>query len=81
MSDWGWKRYVPVTVRRKQAGKVAARAARAGAALSPVPPSRGAIAKTFWTAGFLRTPSTMVLVTLLVRSSAAAGGSIITSIL
>jgi uncharacterized Zn finger protein len=48
MSDWGWKRYVPVTVRRKQAGKVAARAARAGAALSPVPPSRGAIAKTFW---------------------------------
>ena len=48
MSDWGWKRYVPVTVRRKKAGKAAARAARSGTALSPVPPSRGAIAKTFW---------------------------------
>jgi len=48
MSDWGWKRYVPVTVRRKKASKATARAARAGTALSPVAPSRGAIAKTFW---------------------------------
>ena len=48
MSDWAWKRYVPVTVRRKKASKAAARAARAGTALSPVAPSRGAIAKTFW---------------------------------
>jgi len=45
MSDWGWKRYVPVTVRRKKAERAAA---RAGVALSPVLPSRGAIAKTFW---------------------------------
>ena len=45
MSDWGWKRYVPVTVRRKKAEKAAA---LAGVSLSPVPPSRGAIAKTFW---------------------------------
>lgn len=48
MSDWGWKRYVPVTVRRKKAAKAAARAARSGASLSPIPPSRGAIARTFW---------------------------------
>lgn len=48
MSDWGWKRYVPVTVRRKKAAKAADRATRSGASMSPVPPSRGAIAKTFW---------------------------------
>jgi len=48
MSDWGWKRYVPVTVRRKKAARAASRASRSGTALSPVPPSRGAIAKTFW---------------------------------
>lgn len=48
MSFYGWKPYVPVAVRRKKAEKVAARAAKAGAALSPVRASRGAIAKTFW---------------------------------
>ena len=48
MSFYGWKPYVPVAVRRRQAEKVAAKAAKAGAALSPVRASRGAIAKTFW---------------------------------
>ena len=48
MSFYGWKPYVPVAVRRKNAEKVAAKAAKSGAAFLPVRASRGAIAKTFW---------------------------------
>lgn len=48
MSYFGWKPYVPVAARRKQAEKLAARAAKKGNALSPVSASSGAIAKTFW---------------------------------
>lgn len=48
MSYWGWKPYVPVAERRRKAEKAAARAKKAGATLSPVAPSRGAIARTFW---------------------------------
>ena len=48
MSYYGWKPYVSVAERRIKAEKLAARAARSGAAMSPVPASRGAIAKTFW---------------------------------
>lgn len=48
MSYYEWKPYVPVAARRKQAEKLAAKAAKAGAALMPVGASRGAIAKTFW---------------------------------
>ena len=48
MSYFGWKPYVPVAVRRKQAEKAAAKARKAGAEHSPIAPYRGAIAKTFW---------------------------------
>ena len=48
MSFYAWKRYVSVAERRKKAEKRAAKARRAGAKLSPVAASRGAIAKTFW---------------------------------
>lgn len=48
MSRWGWKPYVPVAERRRKATAAAARAKKAGAALSPVVPMRGAIARTFW---------------------------------
>lgn len=48
MSFYEWKRYVSVAERRKKAEKHAAKARRAGAELSPVAASRGAIAKTFW---------------------------------
>ena len=48
MSFYGWKPYVSATARRKKAEKAAAKAKRAGANLSPVAASRGAIAKTFW---------------------------------
>ena len=48
MSYYGWRPYVSVGERRKKAEKAAARARRAGADLSPVAASRGAIAKTFW---------------------------------
>ena len=48
MSFYGWKPYVPVAVRRRQAEKLAAKSAKAGAALSPVRASRGAIARPFW---------------------------------
>ena len=48
MSYYGWKPYVSVAERRVKAEKLAAKAARSGAAMSPVPASRGAIAKTFW---------------------------------
>ena len=44
----GWKPYVSVAERRRKAEKVAAKAAKKGAALAPVSASRGAIAKTFW---------------------------------
>ena len=48
MSYYGWKPYVPVAARRAKAEKAAAKAKKAGADLSPIEPSRGAIAKTFW---------------------------------
>ena len=48
MSFYEWKPYVSVAERRKKAEKAAAKARKAGADLSPVPASRGAIAKTFW---------------------------------
>jgi len=48
MSFYGWKPYVSAAERRKKAEKAAARAKKAGANLSPVTASRGAIAKTFW---------------------------------
>ena len=49
MGYWGgWKPYVPVAARRQKAEAAAKRAHKAGAALAPVPASRGAIAKTFW---------------------------------
>ncbi|WP_395064447.1 hypothetical protein [Paraburkholderia silvatlantica] len=49
MADYGgWKPYVPVAERRKKAEQLVARANKAGKTLSPVAPSRGAIAKTFW---------------------------------
>jgi uncharacterized Zn finger protein len=48
MSFFGWKPYVSAAERRKKAEKAAAKAKKAGANLSPVPPYRGAIAKTFW---------------------------------
>jgi uncharacterized Zn finger protein len=48
MSYWGWKPYVPAAERRRKAASAAARATKAGAALSPIAPTRGAIARTFW---------------------------------
>lgn len=48
MSYYGWKAYVPVAARRAKAEKLAAKAAKKGAALSPVGGSSGAITKTFW---------------------------------
>ena len=48
MSEWGWKPYVSVAQRRKKAEQAAAKATKAGAGLSPIAPSRGAVAKTFW---------------------------------
>jgi uncharacterized Zn finger protein len=48
MNFYGWKPYVSAAQRRKKAEKAAARAKKAGASLSPVAASRGAIAKTFW---------------------------------
>lgn len=48
MSFYGWRPYVSAAARRKKAEKAAARARKAGADLSPVPASRGAIARTFW---------------------------------
>ncbi len=44
----GWAPYVSVAERRRKAEKAAAKAKKAGADLSPIEPSRGAIAKTFW---------------------------------
>lgn len=48
MSYYGWKPYVSVAERRNKAEKAAAKAKKAGAALTPITPYRGAIAKTFW---------------------------------
>jgi uncharacterized Zn finger protein len=46
--DGGWKPYVPVAERRRKAEQLVARAIKAGRTMSPIPPYRGAIAKTFW---------------------------------
>lgn len=43
-----WPAYVPVAERRKKAEKKAAKIKKAGTTLAPIPPTRGAIAKTFW---------------------------------
>lgn len=48
MSYYGWKPYVSVAERRRKAEKAAAKAKKAGAGHSPVEPTRGAVAKTFW---------------------------------
>ena len=48
MGYWGWTPYVPVAERRKKAEKAAAKAKKGGAALTPIAPYRGAVAKTFW---------------------------------
>ena len=48
MGYWGWTPYVPVAERRKKAEKAAAKAKKGGAALKPIAPYRGAVAKTFW---------------------------------
>jgi uncharacterized Zn finger protein len=48
MSFYGWKPYVPVATRRRQAEKAAAQAKKVGAGYTAVAPSSGAIAKTFW---------------------------------
>jgi uncharacterized Zn finger protein len=48
MSNYGWKPYVSVAERRRKAEKAAARARKSGAVHSPIEPSRGVIAKTFW---------------------------------
>ena len=49
MSHWsGWRPYVPVAERRRKALAAAAKAGKSGATLSPVAPSRGAIARTVW---------------------------------
>ena len=48
MSYFGWKPYVPVAERRKQAEKAAAKMQKQGVTLTPVIAGRGSIAKTFW---------------------------------
>lgn len=48
MSDWGWKPYVRAAERMRKAESAAAKARKAGVPMSPIAPSRGAIAKTFW---------------------------------
>ena len=48
MSYGDWKPYVSVAQRQAKAEKAITKAKKAGASLSPVPPYRGAIAKTFW---------------------------------
>ncbi len=48
MSYYEWKPYVPVAVRRARAERTAARAAKSGAALSPVRAQGNKIATTFW---------------------------------
>ncbi len=48
MSYGGWKPYVSVADRRRKAEKAAAKATKGGAALTPIAPYRGAVARTFW---------------------------------
>ena len=48
MSFYGWKPYVPVAKRRAQAEKAAAKAAKGGAALTPVRAQGNQLASTFW---------------------------------
>ena len=48
MSYWGWKPYVRAAERKRKAESAAAEAKKAGPTLSPIAPSHGAIAKTFW---------------------------------
>lgn len=48
MGYGNWKPYVPVAERRRKAEKLAAKAKKRGATLSPVVAGRGAIARTFW---------------------------------
>ena len=48
MSYYAWKPYVPVARRRAQAEKIAAKAARSGAAFTPVRAQGNKIASTFW---------------------------------
>ncbi|MCR4302873.1 MAG: hypothetical protein NUV63_01425 [Gallionella sp.] len=48
MGYFGWKPYVPVAERRKQAEKAAAKMQKKGVTLTPVIGGRGSIAKTFW---------------------------------
>jgi uncharacterized Zn finger protein len=48
MGYFGWKPYVPVAERRKQAKKAAAKMQKKGVTLTPVIGGRGSIAKTFW---------------------------------
>ena len=48
MSYFGWKPYVPVAERRRQAEKTAAKMQKKGVTLTPVSAGRGSIAKTFW---------------------------------
>ena len=48
MSFYAWKPYVPVATRRAQAEKLAAKAAKSGAPMTPVRASGNKIASTFW---------------------------------
>jgi uncharacterized Zn finger protein len=48
MSYYGWKPYVPVGERKKQAEKAAAKAKKAGKNYAPIAAYRGALAKTVW---------------------------------
>lgn len=48
MSYYGWKPYVSVGQRQKQAEKAAAKAKKAGKLYSPIAAYRGALAKTVW---------------------------------
>jgi uncharacterized Zn finger protein len=45
---FGWKPYVPVAKRRKQAARTVAKLAKAGGTLKPVTAGRGAMTRTFW---------------------------------
>src|SRR3990172_262748 len=46
--DYGWKPYVPVAERRRQAAREAARLAKKGRTVSPVVIEGKKIAQTFW---------------------------------
>jgi uncharacterized Zn finger protein len=48
LADWGWRRYVPRSVRRRQAARERAKLAKKGRAVSPVVVQGRAIANTFW---------------------------------